>query len=367
MPQRTPLHQMHLDAHGRMVAFCGWEMPLHFGSQIEEHHAVRRGAGMFDVSHMTLTDISGDAADSLLRRLFSGDVDRLCDGQALYGCLLNEQAGILDDVIVYRIAALNYRLVSNAATRERVRAWLIWHAQGQAVSIVPRDDLAMIAVQGPEAREKTDLCLPKPLRTAAAKLAGFESASWGEWQVARTGYTGEDGYEVMLPRSDVPAMWGHLLQAGVRPCGLGARDTLRLEAGMRLYGADMDETLTPLEAGLDWTIAWQPDERAFIGREALAARRQAGEVVRFAGLLLEGPGVMRNHQSVRVPGFGEGVVTSGGFSPTLARGIALARLPPGSYDRCQVRVREVWKEARVVRPRFVRLGQSLVDDVAAVR
>ncbi len=367
MLHKTPLHQQHLDAHGRMAAFCGWELPLHFGSQIEEHHAVRRDAGMFDVSHMTLTDLAGAGARDLLGRVLANDVGRLRPGQAAYGCLLNERAGIVDDAIVYRVDSDSYRLVSNAATRERVRAWLLWHAQGCAVNLVPRDDLAMIAVQGPAARTKAAACLPPALCRDAAGLASFESASSGDWQVACTGYTGEDGYEVMLPRADVPGFWQCLEGAGVRPCGLGARDTLRLEAGMRLYGTDMDETLTPLDAGLLWTVAWQPEDRHFVGRDALSKRRLEGESVRFAGLVLEGPGVLRQHQKVRIEGLGEGTVTSGGFSPTLGRGIALARLPPGAYGRCQVQVRETWREARVVKPCFVKLGQSLVDGIDAIR
>lgn len=350
-----------------MVEFAGWELPLHCGSQVEEHHAVRRDAGMFDVSHMTVTDLAGAGARDLLRGLLTNDVDRLGPGGALYSCMLNEQAGVIDDLIVYQgDDPGRYRVVSNASTRRRVLSWLGEHASGRDVVLRPHDDLAMIAVQGPSARGKVHACVPADRLAALQALQSFEALSVGDWQLARTGYTGEDGYEVVLPARDAPSFWQRLRDQGVRPCGLGARDTLRLEAGLRLYGNDMDESVTPLSAGLGWTIAWQPDDRFFIGRGVLGERQRASDFSRFSGLLLEEPGVLRSHQRVRVPGGGEGVVTSGGFSPTLDRSIGLARLPQGSYASCEVEIRGVWKRVRLLPPRFVRVGRSLVEGVPAV-
>ncbi|HHQ41888.1 MAG TPA: glycine cleavage system aminomethyltransferase GcvT, partial [Chromatiales bacterium] len=259
MGRRTPLHDRHLAAGARMVGFAGWEMPLHYGSQVEEHHAVRRAAGVFDVSHMTVVDVTGEGAEPFLRRLLANDVARLTEeGRALYTCMLNERGGILDDLIVYRAGPGWFRLVVNAATREKDLAWMRRHAGPHGAAVAERAELAMLAVQGPEARERALPLLPQALRGAAAALAPFRAAHLGPdaWLVARTGYTGEDGFEVILPAEEAGALWDGLLAAGVRPCGLGARDTLRLEAGLNLYGQDMDEDTTPLECGLGWTVAW---------------------------------------------------------------------------------------------------------------
>jgi aminomethyltransferase len=345
---------------GRMVEFAGWDMPLHYGSQLQEHHAVRSAAGMFDVSHMTIVDVVGGASEAWLRRLLANDVARLTPGKALYTCMLNPSGGVIDDLIVYRLAESQYRLVLNAATRAKDLAWLRQHLDAAVLTLRQRDDLAMLAVQGPGARECCGELLPAGLRGAAVALKPFHAAQAGEWQVARTGYTGEDGFELMLPGDQAAVLWERLAAAGVAPCGLGARDTLRLEAGLNLYGADMDEQTTPLESNLAWTVAWEPESRAFIGREALEAQRAAGPTRKLVGLVLEERGVLRPHQGVRLADGGQGEVTSGTFGPTLGKSIALARIPAGTQDACEVDIRGRWLPARVVAPPFVRYGLARV-------
>ena len=274
MGKQTILYDTHKAMGGRMVPFGGWDMPLHYGSQLEEHHQVRRDAGMFDVSHMTVVDLQGPGAQALLCRLLANDVARLkLVGKALYACMLNSAGGVIDDLIVYYLRDDWYRMVVNAATTDKDLAWLEQQRQGFDLSITARRDLAMLAVQGPAARSKTLPLLSSPLQSAGAQLKPFTAAVDGEWLLARTGYTGEDGFEIMLPQDQAVDFWKSLVGAGVAPCGLGARDTLRLEAGMNLYGADMDEQISPLESGLAWTIAWEPMERDFIGRSALEAAR----------------------------------------------------------------------------------------------
>ncbi|MGZ8219009.1 glycine cleavage system aminomethyltransferase GcvT [Methylomagnum sp.] len=354
MAQQTILYDTHREFGGRLVEFAGWDLPLHFGSQLEEHRAVRRDAGMFDVSHMAIFDLDGPEAQAFLRMLLANDIARLDgDGRALYTCVLNESGGVIDDAIAYRRTDGRFRLVSNAATRDRVTAWITGHAVGRAVRATPRPDLAIIAVQGPEARGKSRACLPPEFRDAADALPSFGFVESGEWFVARTGYTGEDGYEIILPVDAAPGLWRGLASAGVAPCGLGARDTLRLEAGLALSGQDMDETVTPLESGLTWTVAFDPAERDFIGRASLEAQRRAGGLRRFVGLLLDEPGVLRHGQRVVVPEEGEGIVTSGIYSPTLGGSIAFARLPAGGYGDCWVDIRGRLKAARVVGRRFL--------------
>lgn len=360
MGKHTPLYDMHVALGAKMVDFGGWDMPLSYGSQIEEHHQVRRDAGMFDVSHMVILDLTGPAAQDYLRKLLANDVARLKQpGKALYSCMLNAQGGVLDDLIVYYVEDNHYRMVVNAATGEKDIAWMRHQAARYNVGIKEREDLAMIAVQGPNARDKVHQVLGEaagPVR----ELDVFFMCRLGDMAVARTGYTGEDGYEIMLPAEQASTLWSQLLEAGVKPCGLGARDTLRLEAGMNLYGADMDETVTPLESGLAWTVAWEPQERDFIGRAALEAQREAGVQRKLAGLVLEDKGVLRAHQKVFVAGEQVGEITSGSFSPTLGRSIALARVPATIGEQCQVEIRNKLLDARVVRPPFVRQGEACI-------
>jgi len=354
---QTPLIDAHRRAGAKLVEFAGWELPLHYGSQIEEHHAVRRAAGMFDTSHMLALDVEGAGAGSFLARALANNVGRLTrPGKALYSCMLREDGGILDDLLVHFLRADLFRVVVNAATADKDLAWLA-SLGPEGATLRPRRDLAMIAVQGPQARERTWAALPA-LRAASEPLGAFFGAQAGAAFVSRTGYTGEDGFELLLPAAQAEDAWERLARAGVRPCGLGARDTLRLEAGMNLYGQDMDEHTTPLECGLGWTVDLE-SSRDFVGKRALATRLAAR--VQLGLLLAQGGGVLRAHQRVRLA-HGEGEITSGSFSPTLRTSIALARLPvraaPG--DAAEVEVRDKRLPVHIVRPPFVRHGRILV-------
>ncbi|HWJ06310.1 MAG TPA: glycine cleavage system aminomethyltransferase GcvT [Steroidobacteraceae bacterium] len=361
MTQKTVLNATHRALGARMVDFGGWDMPINYGSQIEEHHAVRRDAGMFDVSHMCVVDLRGERVRDYLRRLLANDVAKLTQsGKALYSCMLREHGGVIDDLIVYYMDDRWYRMVVNAGTRDKDIEWLREQAGAFGVAVEPRFDLAMIAVQGPNARQKAAQVIDPAVAERALQLGTFFGLDAGSLFVARTGYTGEDGFEIMMPQAEAVPTWQKLLAAGVRPCGLGARDTLRLEAGMNLYGNDMDETTSPLESGLGWTLAWEPQERDFIGRAALAAQKASGATRKFVGLLLEDRAVLRSHQKVIVANVGEGEVTSGTFSPTLQRSIGLARVPAQTGDRCEVEIRGKLVPARVVRPPFVRHGQVAI-------
>jgi len=363
MGNKTPLYDEHVAAGGKLVDFAGWDMPINYGSQIEEHHNVRKTAGMFDVSHMTVVDLTGARVGDYLRHLLANNVDRLKDsGKALYSCMLNESGGVIDDLIVYYLQDDFYRMVVNAGTHDKDLAWLEQQAAAFSVKVQERPELAMIAIQGPEARAKVLAVLGDEARAVAEPLKPFFGAfAGGDWFIARTGYTGEDGFEIVLPAADAPVFWQQLKAAGVRPTGLGARDTLRLEAGMNLYGSDMDETTTPLESALAWTVAWDPQERDFIGRQALEQQREQGAGHKLVGLLLEDKGVLRNHQKVVVENNGEGEITSGSFSPTLQRAIAFARVPRETGASCQVEIRGRLLSARVVKPPFVRNGKAQID------
>ena len=357
--KHTPLFQAHVDAGGKMVDFGGWEMPLNYGSQIEEHHQVRQNVGMFDVSHMTVVDFKGVQAKAFLKILIANDVDKLkTEGKALYSCMLNETGGVVDDLIVYYLNEQDYRMVINAGTTEKDIAWINTQAQGFDVSVEPKFDLAMIAVQGPNAREKVFEAMPG-VEELAGKLKPFNAASLGGLFIARTGYTGEDGFEIMLPEKSAEFTWKMLLEAGVKPCGLGARDTLRLEAGMSLYGSEMNENISPLEAALTWTVDLSNEERRFVGRDALEALRDEGVKQTIVGLILEGEGVIRDHQKV-VTSLGNGEVTSGSFSPTMGKAIALARVPMGATGSCEIEIRNKLVSAKIVKPPFVRNGKVLV-------
>lgn len=361
MGQQTPLYDQHIAEGAKMVDFGGWDMPLHYGSQIEEHHQVRRDAGMFDVSHMAVVDVTGADATDYLRRLLANDVARLSGpGKALYSCMLNDVGGVKDDLIVYRLTDEHYRLVVNAATRDKDLEWMRRQAEAFDVAVAERTDRGMIAVQGPTARQRVLDLLDRDSRAAAEALQPFEATSAGEWFVGRTGYTGEDGFEIVLPAGELASTWQGLRAGGVAPCGLGARDTLRLEAGLNLYGHDMDEETSPLASGLGWTVAWEPEDRAFIGREALASERTEGVQCKLVGLVLDGRGVLRDQQTVRTEDGDTGVITSGGFSPTLGCSIALARVPADIGERCRVEVRGRELPARVVKPPFVRHGEPRV-------
>ncbi|WP_026958876.1 glycine cleavage system aminomethyltransferase GcvT [Aliagarivorans taiwanensis] len=360
MAQKTVLHQAHLDAGAKLVDFHGWDMPINYGSQIEEHHAVRQRAGMFDVSHMTIVDIQGPQAKTFLRYLLANDVAKLTvPGKAMYGGMLNHQGGVIDDLITYYLTETDYRLVVNSATREKDLAWIREQAADFKVSITERPELAMIAVQGPEAKALTAKLLTSEQQQVVEGMKPFFGVQAGDLFIATTGYTGEAGYEIVVPESQAVALWQGLLEQGVQPCGLGARDTLRLEAGMNLYGQDMDESISPLAANMGWTIAWEPSERDFIGREALEKQREQG-TDKLVGLLMESKGVMRAGLSVWVEDENgqqhQGVVTSGSFSPTLGQSIALARIPAVKSETALVEMRKKQVKVNVVKPVFVRNG-----------
>lgn len=360
MIAKTPLHASHVACGARMVDFHGWDMPLHYGSQLDEHHAVRQGAGMFDVSHMTIVDVLGAGGRQFLRRLLTNDVDQLRhSGRALYTCLCNERGGIIDDLIVYLRTPDNYRIVLNSATRDADLAWIQARAEGFAVGLQERRELAMLAVQGPQAVERVMSVLDAAQVDALSTLTQFECVDIGTWFFARTGYTGEDGLEIILPATEIATLWSTLLQAGVTPCGLGARDTLRLEAGLLLYGQDMDESTTPLESGLGWTVKWEPEDRNFIGQGALLSQKREGVTRKLVGLTLEDKGIMRSGQRVLIPGAADGIITSGSYSPTLGCSIALARVPVQTGDRVEVDIRGKRMAARVGKPRFVKNGKAL--------
>lgn len=361
MNAKTPLYANHLQCGAKMVDFHGWEMPLHYGSQMEEHQSVRQHAGMFDVSHMTIVDLIGPGGRQFLRKLLTNDVDQLhLNGRALYSCMCNEHGGIIDDLIVYQRASDNYRIILNSATRAHDLAWLQTKSQGFAVGLQERKELAMLAVQGPEAIDKTMSVLSAPQVDAVSTLTPFESVDVNDWFFARTGYTGENGLEIILPATEIATLWNVLLQAGVKPCGLAARDTLRLEAGMMLYGQDMDESTTPLESGLAWTVKFQPEDRDFIGMGALLSQKNHGIKRKLVGLTLDDKGVMRSGQRVFVEGVAmEGVITSGTFSPTLGKSLALARVPIETEGKVFVDIRGKKMSATVGKPRFVKEGKIL--------
>lgn len=360
---KTILNQSHRDLNARMVRFGNWDMPVNYGSQIEEHHAVRKDAGMFDVSHMQAVDLHGNKVRDLLRHLLANDVAKLkTQGKALYSCMLNDDGGVMDDLIVYYMQDDWFRLVVNAGTAEKDIAWINQHAGSFGVEVKVRDDLAMIAVQGPNAINKA---LPvigqfagKALADGAAELKPFNAVSAGDWFIGRTGYTGEDGFEILMPESEAVSVWQVLIKAGIKPCGLGARDTLRLEAGMNLYGSDMDEKTSPLEAGLAWTVALEPEERDFIGRTALESLKAEGNLRKFTGLILQGRGVLRDHQKIYDGDREVGEITSGGFSPTLEQAIAFARISADSGDQLMVDMRGKRLPVEVVKLPFARAGKA---------
>ncbi|MFT4863686.1 MAG: aminomethyltransferase [Pseudohongiellaceae bacterium] len=362
MGQRTSLYQKHLDSGAKMVDFGGWDMPINYGSQIEEHNQVRTAAGAFDVSHMTVVDIGGQDAEKYLRRLLSNDVIKLDEeGRALYSAMLNHDGGVVDDLIVYKMS-FGYRVVVNCATRSKDLAWMIEHSRGYQVSIEERPRLAILAIHGPASIDAVCQVLSPDYAKAVTALKNFTGVELGDYFIARTGYTGEKGVELIFPDADAPQLWDKLLAVGVKPVGLGARDTLRLEAGMNLYGHDMDESVSPLAANMEQTITWQPDDRDFIGREAVTSHKQqqtAGKLGKLVGLVLETRGVLREGQAVQTD-TGTGIITSGSFSPTLKHSIALARIPTDSTN-CQVDLRGTLTAVRIVKPNFVRFGKKVFE------
>jgi aminomethyltransferase len=359
MNNHTALHAEHIKLDAKMVDFFGWDMPINYGSQIEEHNAVRNDAGMFDVSHMTIVDVQGSQAQDYLRHLLANDVAKLTvKGKALYSGMLNETGGVIDDLIVYHFDATNYRVVVNSATKQKDLDWLNKQAQGFEVNVNPRDEFAMIAVQGPKAKQKAGTVFSAAQLEAVAGMKPFYGVQAEDLFIATTGYTGEAGYEIIVNKTDAAALWQQLLDAGVVACGLGARDTLRLEAGMNLYGQDMDESISPLAANMGWTISWEPAQRSFVGREALEQQRTQG-INKLVGLVMTEKGVLRAGQTIRCEA-GAGIITSGTFSPTLGHSIAMARVPAGVGETVEVEMRKKWVTVSVVKPSFVRNGKSVL-------
>ena len=333
--RRTPLYDRHVGAAAKIVPFAGWEMPVQYAGIREEHVAVRTSCGVFDVSHMGQIETAGPQAAALLQRLISNDVDAIPVGGSQYGVLCREDGGILDDLLTYRLGADRYLTVTNAANHERDLDWFLRHADGvDDVTVTDaRDRFAMLAVQGPGAREIAQAMADAPLpvrHTAATRtLVGRQALVCG------TGYTGEDGVEVLCAPEDAVAIWDELVRRGAVPCGLGARDTLRLEACLHLYGNDLSEDRGPIEAGLGWCCK---EDTGFIGSEAVRAVREAGPSERLAPFRLTGPGIPRPGNAVA----SGGVVTSGTLSPCLDLGIGMAYLPadravPGTGIEIDVR------------------------------
>ena len=358
--QKTVLYDSHVKSGGKMVDFAGWQLPVHYGSLADEHIAVREKAGMFDVSHMTIVDVAGARAKDFLQHLLSNDVAGLQkQGAALYSCMLNHEGGIIDDLIVYHFSETNYRLVVNAATREKDLAWINAQAADFETTITEQPDLAMIAVQGPAATDRVHEVLTPEMAAACRSLGRYEAVCIDDWFIAATGYTGEDGYEIALPPSQAEQLWQSLLESGVTPCGLGARDTLRLEAGMNLYGTDMSEDDSPLTSGLAWTVAFEPDSRDFIGRSALEVQRSAGPSHQLVGFVLDGKGVLRGGQLLYKEDTEIGVITSGTHSPSLKQSIAFARVKADQVGDCEVQIRRNRLPVRLVKRVFVRNGRPV--------
>ena len=358
--QRTVFYPEHIQAKAKMVEFCGWEMPINYGSQIKEHEAVRTDAGMFDVSHMAITDVSGADAKKLLQHLITNDVAKLEKsgfGKALYSGMLNNQGKVIDDLIVY-YTSFGYRLVTNAGTYTKDIAWIKQQAARFAVELIERKDLAILAVQGPNAIAKVSAIKPQ-LAQQISQLKPFSSVVDGDTFYARTGYTGEDGLEIMVPNTHAVQLWQQLLSQNVVPCGLAARDTLRLEAGMNLYGHDMDETISPSECNMDWVVDIKDTNRDFIGKSAYEDFVGKGDVQRQTGLVMLGKGILREGQKVMHNGQQVGVITSGTFSPSLKLSIAMARVNTAVTDGVSVEIRGNFEPVQVVKLPFVRNNKKL--------
>lgn len=358
MSSKTPLYDQHVNAGGKLVDFAGYSLPINYGSQIEEHHAVRRSAGMFDVSHMTIIDLQGSATCAWLRYMLTNDVGTLNDGEALYSCMCNETGGVIDDLIAYRLKVDRYRLIVNAATRDKDLAWLRQH-KPDSVDLTVSDQSALIAIQGPEALKSCEKAIKDTLGSSVTldSIPRFGCIELEDWFIARTGYTGEDGVEIAIPAKQATEVWTSLHNHGVRPIGLGARDTLRLEAGMSLYGNDLDENHTPIESGIAWTVNTTDKTRAFIAHTILKAQKKEGARYSMLGLILDGRGVLRSGQAVVSEGKTIGLVTSGTFSPTRQQSIALARVEHRHTGNCGVMIRDKEQLAHTTPIPFVKHRQ----------
>lgn len=361
MGQPTPLHDVHIALGAKMIERDGWNMPLHYGDQVDEHHQVRTACGVFDVSHLCVLDVGGSAAQAWLSLHLSNDVGRLAQpGQAQYSLLLSETGGILADVLVYRLTT-GFRLITDPACKTQLLDALHTHPDTDTLHVTEASNTALLAIQGPQARERCAALVSAARAAVIEQLSPFQAQEVEGWFIARTGFTGEDGLEILLPAEDATAFFYELIGAGVTPAGLAARDTLRVEAGFCQYGQDLTLHTSPLSLSLEHVIAWEPHDRRFIGRSALEQlRADGGDTHRLVGLILEERGILRHGDVVRVEGLGSGMITSGSFSPTLGKIIALAQVPAGTSDRAEVEVRGKWYPVRVVRPGFVRHGTPLI-------
>ena len=357
--KKTCLHQAHIDAGAKMVDFGGWDMPINYGSQIEEHHAVRTDQGMFDVSHMTIVDLVGTDSEKFLLKLLANDVRKLNDGKALYSTMLNESGGIIDDLITYKRGNNNYRIVVNAGTREKDLAWLAQQIKGFDATITERPKVAMIAVQGPNAIATCLTVLPTDIATELSTLKKFCAIDDEDYFIGRTGYTGEDGVEILLSENKVIDLWNKLVEAGVKPCGLGARDTLRLEAGMHLYGQDMNEEITPLECGLSWTV--RKEDVDFIGAKALTRLKAHGITKKMVGVVLTERGILRHNQELVDENGLTGIITSGSFSPTAQVAIGMAIVDKNMGENVKVKIRKKELAVKCIKLPFVRNGKVLIE------
>ena len=358
MGLRTPLYEQHVQACAKIVDFGGWDMPIHYGSQIEEHNQVRQNAGMFDVSHMTVVDIIGPEREKFLTRLLANDIRKLkVEGKALYSAMLNDNGCVLDDLIVYANKD-DYLMVVNCATREKDLAWMTKQAEDFDCTITEQPELAIIAVQGPKAMDAVNKVVDEDKQSLIGSLKVFQGGYSGSWFIARTGYTGERGVEIILPATDAKELWTNLAGEGVSPIGLGARDTLRLEAGMNLYGSDMDESVTPFESNMGPTVVMEDHD--FIGRSALERQMAAGTAKQLIGLVMTDRGVLRAHYPVFSDGALVGEITSGAFSPTLAHSIALARVS-SSEGSLTVEIRNKQIAVQKIDPPFVRNGKQVYE------
>ena len=356
---KTPLFDSHIAANAKMVDFSGWSMPINYGSQIKEHDNVRQNSGIFDVSHMLAVDIAGTDAEKFLRYVLATDIANLDDGKAQYGCMLNHQAGIIDDLITYKVSQEHFRIVVNAGNRESDVSWFVYNSKDFDVKITAQKDLAIVAVQGPEAIKIIKNSVANEIAKELDNLKPFNFAFFSNWMFARTGYTGEDGFEIILPAEEVVSFWDSLLENGAKPAGLGARDTLRLEAGMHLYGSDMNTTTTPLERGLGWSVNLSDENRDFIGKQAYLAKKAQGINTKWVGVVLKSKGVLRAGQEIDFDNGEKGYITSGTFSPTLKVAIALAYVPKhGSNPVVNIRGKNL--EVEIIKPRFVKNGESLI-------
>ena len=344
-----------------MIDFNGWEMPIHYGSQLEEHKLVRGSCGIFDVSHMTILDIEGSEDKKFLRSLLSNDITSLQENyDGLYSAMLNDGGGVIDDLTAFKMP-FGYRLVVNCATRKTDLKWIHENSERKSLTIEEREDLAMIAIQGPWTFKILSKFLSSELMANLTTKQPFQGCTDRDTLVTKTGYTGEIGVEIMLPSKKARALWAKAIDSGAYPTGLAARDTLRLEAGMNLYGSEMDETISPLECNMSWVVSLKDEDRNFIGKQSFLKKREKGDFHTLKGLVFKERSIARSHQEVYFDEEKEikGVVTSGSYSPTLKKSIALARIPPTHLRTCVAEIRGKTIKATVGQPRFVRKGKNI--------